>query len=75
MVGMDNPPDSIRPGLSSTTKITTATRKNVLTIPLQALTDAKGDLIRNRKEKAVVNPESRPAAEKANKEETGRIRG
>ncbi len=30
---MDNPPEEVRPGLSCTAKITTATRKNVLTIP------------------------------------------
>ena len=38
VIALDNPPDDIRPGLSCTAKITTATRKNVLTIPLQALT-------------------------------------
>jgi len=38
VVALDNPPDEIRPGLSCTAKITTATRKNVLTIPIQALT-------------------------------------
>ncbi len=45
MVAMDNPPDEIRPGLSCTAKITTATRKNALAIPIQALTvRTKGDL-------------------------------
>ena len=34
---LDNPPDNIRPGLSTTAKIKTAERKNVLAIPLQAL--------------------------------------
>src|SRR5450631_4936427 len=38
VVAMDNPPDEIRPGLSCTAKITTAIRKNILTIPIQALT-------------------------------------
>jgi len=57
VVGMDNPPDSIRPGLSATTKITTATRKNVVAIPLQALTTrTSGDLI-PEKEKP-VNPDA-----------------
>jgi HlyD family secretion protein len=37
VVTLLNPPDGLRPGLSSTAKITTATRKNVLTIPIQAL--------------------------------------
>ena len=45
VIAMDNPPDEIRPGLSCTAKITTATRQNVLTIPIQALTvRQKGDL-------------------------------
>jgi len=64
---LDAPPE-IRPGLSCTTKITTATRPNVLTIPIQALTvRQKGDL------EAVVEgtakPVLTPAQEKARKEE------
>jgi len=44
-IALDNPPDSVRPGLSATAKITTATRHNVLAIPIQALTvRTKGDL-------------------------------
>lgn len=41
VVALDNPPDEIRPGLSCTAKITTATRRNVLSIPIQALTVRK----------------------------------
>jgi HlyD family secretion protein len=37
IVTLQNPPDSLRPGLSSTAKITTAEKKNVMTIPIQAL--------------------------------------
>jgi len=45
VIAMDNPPDEMRPGLSCTAKITTATRHNAVTIPLQALTiRQKGDL-------------------------------
>jgi HlyD family secretion protein len=45
VIAMDDPPDEVRPGLSCTAKITTATRQNVLTIPIQALTvRQKGDL-------------------------------
>ncbi len=45
VVALTNPPDEIRPGLSCNAKITTATRRNVLTIPIQALTvRTKGDL-------------------------------
>lgn len=37
VVTIDNAPASIRPGLSSTARIETAQKKNVLTIPIQAL--------------------------------------
>lgn len=37
VVTLDNPPDSLRPGLSSTAKIETAQKKAALTVPLQAL--------------------------------------
>ncbi|NDQ57867.1 MAG: HlyD family efflux transporter periplasmic adaptor subunit [Acidipila sp.] len=36
-VTLDNPPQGLRPGLSTTAKIRTAERKNTLAIPLQAL--------------------------------------
>lgn len=36
-VRLDDPPKGVRPGLSSTAKIQTAHRSNVLTIPIQAL--------------------------------------
>jgi HlyD family secretion protein len=66
VVAMDNPPDEIRPGLSCTSKITTATRKSVTAIPIQALTTrTKGDLIPD-KDKPINPP---PAVVKANKEE------
>lgn len=41
VVALDAPPDEIRPGLSCSAKITTATRRNVLSIPIQALTVRK----------------------------------
>ena len=45
VVQLDNPPQEVRPGLSCTAKIVTATRKDVLAIPLQALTvRQKGEL-------------------------------
>jgi HlyD family secretion protein len=73
VIALDNPPDEIRPGLSCTAKITTATRKNVLTIPIQALTvRQKGQL--EPKPAAGVKPPPKatkpdPVAEKAKKEE------
>ncbi len=38
VVTLTDPPADLRPGLSSTAKITTATRSKVLSIPIQALT-------------------------------------
>jgi HlyD family secretion protein len=39
VVTLDDPPDSLRPGLSVTAKIQTAQKQNVLTIPIQALAE------------------------------------
>src|ERR1700758_33647 len=38
VVTLQDPPDNLRPGLSATAKVTTATRSSVLAIPIQALT-------------------------------------
>jgi HlyD family secretion protein len=38
VVTLSDPPHDLRPGLSTTAKITTATRSNVLSVPIQALT-------------------------------------
>jgi HlyD family secretion protein len=73
VVALDNPPQEIRPGLSCTAKITTAIRKNALTIPIQALTvRQKGQLEPKpangtNATHAATKPD--PAAEKAKKEE------
>jgi HlyD family secretion protein len=72
VVALDNPPDEIRPGLSCTAKITTAIRKNVLTIPIQALTvRQKGQLEPKPKAGSAPPPVTKPdpVAEKAKKEE------
>ncbi len=37
VVTVDNPPDSLRPGLSATARIQTAQKKDALTIPIQAI--------------------------------------
>ncbi len=37
VVTLDNPPDNLRPGLSTTAKIKTAEKKGVIAIPIQAL--------------------------------------
>ncbi len=51
VVTVQDPPEDLRPGLSATAKITTATRKNALTIPIQALT------VRRRSDLEQKNPD------------------
>jgi HlyD family secretion protein len=72
VIALDSPPGEIRPGLSCTAKITTATRQNVLTIPIQALTvRQKGELEPKTPAKtgAQAATKTDPAVEKARKEE------
>lgn len=81
VVALDSPPEAIRPGLSCTVKITTATHEDVLHVPIQALTvRQKGDLEEIQKErdrKARKQPAPRPdpnapidlEAQKASREE------
>jgi HlyD family secretion protein len=69
-IALDNPPEEIRPGLSATAKISTATRTGALTIPIQALTvRTKGDLAAKKEGKQNVKEALDPAQEKANREE------
>jgi len=52
VVTLTDPPPDLRPGLSSTAKITTATRSSVLSIPIQALTvRTQADLVPKDKDK------------------------
>jgi len=73
VIALDNPPEDIRPGLSCTSKIITATREKALSIPIQALTvRQRGDLEPEKPGGAkAVQANSTPdaAAEKAKKEE------
>ncbi|TAM80896.1 MAG: HlyD family efflux transporter periplasmic adaptor subunit [Acidobacteria bacterium] len=49
-VTLDDPPLGLRPGLSATSKVTTATRKDAISIPIQALTvRTQGELDREKK--------------------------
>ncbi len=68
VIAIDNPPDTIRPGLSCTARITTATAKNVTTIPIQALTTrTKGDLQETKP--GAPAPKLTPAQQKVMKED------
>lgn len=68
VVTLTNPPENLRPGLSTTAKITTAARPNALAIPLQALTlRTRGDLEEKKGKDAVQA--AAPAPSKDSKEE------
>ncbi len=70
VIALDNPPADIRPGLSCTGKIVTATRPKAVTIPIQALTvRQKGDLEPQPKGGVQAAARLDPVAEKAKKEE------
>ena len=76
VIAIDDPPTDIRPGLSCTGKITTATRPGVMAIPIQALTvRQKGDLEKKATTKPAAPKEGAhaeavdPVKEKAMKEE------
>ena len=74
VIALEDPPDLIRPGLSCTSKITTATRQSVATIPIQALTvRTKGELEdqKNQQNKTKSNSDAPivAAQERARREE------
>jgi HlyD family secretion protein len=63
VIAMDNPPEEIRPGLSCTAKVTTASRSNILTAPIQALT------VRQKSDLESNGTSNKAVADKAAKEE------
>jgi len=70
VIALDNPPDEMRPGLSCTAKIITATRQKSVTIPIQALTvRQKGDLEARKEGEKEPELPTDPAALRARKEE------
>ena len=70
VVTLSDPPPGLRPGLSSTAKITTANRSTVLSIPIQALTvRSRADLENKSSEKNSVKAASAPLDPAKQKEE------
>ncbi|MFZ0360748.1 MAG: efflux RND transporter periplasmic adaptor subunit [Terriglobales bacterium] len=70
VVTLTDPPTELRPGLSSTAKITTATRNNVISIPIQALTvRTRADLAAKDTSKSSVEAANVPADASKQKEE------
>ena len=69
VVTLTHPPDNLRPGLSTTAKITTGSAKSVLTIPIQALTIRdKKDLEQPDKNKKATVQAAAPAPATGKKE-------
>ncbi|MGH9862023.1 MAG: efflux RND transporter periplasmic adaptor subunit [Candidatus Acidiferrales bacterium] len=77
VVTIQDPPDIIRPGLSTTAKITTATRENVLAIPIQALTvRRRGDIeAAERTARGEKTAEAAPVATPASEREKQELQG
>ena len=70
VVTLTDPPADLRPGLSSTAKITTATRSSVLSIPIQALTvRTQADLVPKDAAKGSVEAATRAPAEASKQKE------
>ena len=74
VVTLQDPPEDLRPGLSATAKITTATRGNALAIPIQALTVRRQSDIAPKNEKGSVQaaaPQTDASKEKDKQEIQG----
>jgi HlyD family secretion protein len=69
VVTLTDPPQDLRPGLSSTAKITTANRSDVLSIPIQALTVRTRADLAPKDDKGSVQAASAPADASKQKEE------
>jgi len=72
VVTIDNPPQNLRPGFSTTAKITTANKTNIIGIPIQALTirtqseiDAQRAAASGKKGTQAVTATARSAAQEA----------
>ena len=73
VVTLQNPPEDLRPGLSATAKVTTATRKDALTIPIQALTMRSNADLAPKNEKDSV--QAAAPAQDASKKKEGETQG
>jgi HlyD family secretion protein len=60
VVTLQDPPENLRPGLSATAKVTTATRGNALAVPIQAVTVRKQADLLPANEKGSVQAAAQP---------------
>ncbi len=81
VIQLDQPTDSLRPGLSCTSEITTARRQQVLAIPIQALvireyaTDNQGRIIRENPDGKAHKKKGNPSHGKDGEKEKKELQG
>jgi len=69
VVTLQEPPQNLRPGLSATAKITTASRSNVLSVPIQALAVRREDELKPADKSSGSVQAAAPAEAASNKKE------
>ena len=72
VVVIDNPPPGVRPGLSATAKVTTATRKDAVAVPIQAVTQRMRRELEEKPPSAKGNSGAAVAAVSAKEMEKGK---
>src|ERR1700758_2323959 len=75
VVTLQDPPEDLRPGLSATAKVTTATRTRALTVPIQALTVRRQADLEQASEKGAVQAAAPQNAAKDKKDKDAEIQG
>src|SRR5207245_6943977 len=78
VVTLQDPPEDLRPGLSATAKITTATRSQALTIPIQALTIRRQADLESKTENGAVQaagPQNAASKQKDKNKDKEEIQG
>ncbi len=76
VVTLNDPPSDLRPGLSTTAKVTTATRSNAVSVPIQALTMRTREQIEQQNNpKDSVHAASPGAQDSASKKKSEEVQG
>ena len=76
VVTMTDPPTDLRPGLSTTAKVTTATRSNALAVPIQALTlRTKAQIEAQNNPPGLVHAAAPATSEVASKKKDDEVQG
>ena len=75
VVTLQDPPENLRPGLSATAKVTTATRSNALAVPIQAVTVRKPADLQTASDKGQAAAASKENAQDSAKDAKTEIQG